>query len=121
MSPPKRLTKQEAREALPEELRQTFDKLCEETLYWSQYYYGTTFISYSILKELVEDGWTKHPPELCGHETRYRITVRNNGSSAVDNVKVFDSTPAYTTYTSVNPAAVTGLLNFVRGSSPLVQ
>jgi len=57
--PPKRLKKLEAREALPEELRETFDKLCEETLYWSQYYYGTTFISYSILKELVEDGWRK--------------------------------------------------------------
>ena len=40
----KRMKKQEAREALPEELRETFDKLCEETLYWSQYYYGTTFI-----------------------------------------------------------------------------
>ncbi|MHC2253159.1 hypothetical protein ACVILK_002851 [Bradyrhizobium embrapense] len=64
MSPPKRLTKQAAREALPAELRQTFDKLCEETLYWSQYYYGTNFISYSILKELVQDGWTKPPSEI---------------------------------------------------------
>jgi hypothetical protein len=59
--PAKRLKKDEAREALPEELRQTFDKLCEETLRWSQYYYGTNFISYSILKELVDDGWTKTP------------------------------------------------------------
>jgi hypothetical protein len=63
VSPPKRLKKQEAREALPEELRGTFDKLCEETLHWSQYYYGTNFISYSILKELVEDGWVKHPSD----------------------------------------------------------
>jgi hypothetical protein len=61
--PPKRLKKQEAREALPEELRGTFDKLCEETLHWSQYYYGANFISYSILKELVEDGWVKRPFE----------------------------------------------------------
>lgn len=63
MSPPKRLNKQEAREALPEELRDTFDKLCEETLYWSQYYYGAHFISYSILKELVDDGWVKRASE----------------------------------------------------------
>ena len=55
--PPKRLSRQEAREALPEELRGTFDKLCEES--WSQYYYGTKFISYSIIKELVRDGWSK--------------------------------------------------------------
>ena len=58
-SPPQRLKKKEAREALPENLRETFDKLCEETLYWSQYYYGSSFISYSIIKELVEDGWRK--------------------------------------------------------------
>jgi hypothetical protein len=60
-SPPRRLKKNEAREALPEELREVFDKLCEETLFWSQYYYGSSFISYSILKELVEDGWKKVP------------------------------------------------------------
>jgi hypothetical protein len=58
---PKRLNKVEAREALPEELRPVFDKMCEEILRWSQYYYGSTFISYSIVKELVEDGWTKMP------------------------------------------------------------
>jgi hypothetical protein len=57
--PPKRLKKEEARKALPEELRPVFDKLCEETLFWSQYYYGSNFISYSIIKELVEDGWIK--------------------------------------------------------------
>ncbi len=59
--PPQRLKKQEAREALSEELRPTYDSLCEETLYWSQYYYGTSLISYSIIKELVEDGWKKMP------------------------------------------------------------
>jgi trimeric autotransporter adhesin len=51
---------------------------------------------------------------LPGRAIRYRIMVRNNGSSAVDNVKVFDSTPAYTKYTSVSPAAVSG------GSAPSV-
>jgi hypothetical protein len=53
------LKKDEARLALPEELRPIFDQLCEETHHWSQYYYGSTFISYSILKELVQDGWRK--------------------------------------------------------------
>ena len=56
---PVRLKRNEARESLPEELRATFDKLCVETLSWSQYYYNTNFISYSIIKELVRDGWTK--------------------------------------------------------------
>ena len=68
--PPKRLKKQEAREILPEELRGTFDKLCEETLYWSQYYYGTNFVSYSILKELVEDGWMKRSSEKTSPSER---------------------------------------------------
>jgi hypothetical protein len=57
--PPRRLKKTEARDALPAELRPIFDQLCEETHYWSQYYYGATLISYSILKELVQDGWKK--------------------------------------------------------------
>jgi uncharacterized repeat protein (TIGR01451 family) len=51
---------------------------------------------------------------LPGRVIRYRITVRNNGSSAVDNVKVFDSTPAYTKYSSAGPAAISG------GSAPSV-
>ncbi|MFN2476902.1 MAG: beta strand repeat-containing protein [Chthoniobacterales bacterium] len=51
---------------------------------------------------------------LPGRAIRYRVTVRNNGAAPVDNVKVFDSTPAFTTYTSVNPAAVAG------GSTPSV-
>ena len=58
-SPPKRMTRDEAREALPEELRPTFDKLCEETIAWSRCFYGTTMVSYSILMRLVEDGWRK--------------------------------------------------------------
>jgi hypothetical protein len=57
---PLKLKKAQAREALPENLRTTFDKLCEEYSYWSQYYYGSTLISYSIIKELVEDGWRKN-------------------------------------------------------------
>jgi hypothetical protein len=58
---PVRLKREEARAALPEELRSTFDKLCDETLAWSRYYYNTNFISYSIIKELVGDGWAKNP------------------------------------------------------------
>ena len=51
---------------------------------------------------------------LPGKSIRYRVTVRNNGSLQVDNVKIFDSTPAFTTYTSTAPATVTG------GSAPSV-
>jgi hypothetical protein len=58
-SAPRRLTREEARNALPDELRETFDKLCDETIAWSQYFYGTKMISYSILMRLVEDGWKK--------------------------------------------------------------
>ena len=54
---PQRLTREQAREALSEELRPTFDRLCDDTVAWSKYFYGTTMISYSILKHLVEDGW----------------------------------------------------------------
>ena len=56
---PRRLNKHEARELLSEEMRPIFDQLCEETLYWSQYYYGSNLISYSIIKELVECGWRR--------------------------------------------------------------
>jgi len=56
---PQKLTREAARKALPDELRNVFDNLCDDTIAWSQFYYGTTFISYSILKALVEDGWTK--------------------------------------------------------------
>jgi hypothetical protein len=56
---PKRLTREEARELLPAHLRETFDALCSETIEWSRYYYGTTMVSYSILMQLVKDGWRK--------------------------------------------------------------
>jgi uncharacterized repeat protein (TIGR01451 family) len=51
---------------------------------------------------------------LPGKAIRYRVTVRNDGTTVVDNVKIFDSTPAFTTYTITNPAAVSG------GSAPSV-
>ena len=44
---------------------------------------------------------------LPGRSIRYRITVTNIGSVAATVVKVFDTTPAYTTYTSTGPAATT--------------
>jgi uncharacterized repeat protein (TIGR01451 family) len=44
---------------------------------------------------------------LPGKAIRYRITVKNQGPSPATNVKVYDTTPAYTTYTSTGPAATT--------------
>jgi hypothetical protein len=56
---PKRQSRAEARESLDPVLRPVFDALCDEVKQWSYYYYGTHFISYSILKELVDSGWRK--------------------------------------------------------------
>ena len=42
-----------------------------------------------------------------GKSIRYRITVRNNGTAAATSVKIFDTTPAYTLYTTTGPAATT--------------
>jgi uncharacterized repeat protein (TIGR01451 family) len=44
-----------------------------------------------------------------GKAIRYRITVKNAGAAPATSVTVYDTTPAYTTYTSQNPAAVTGV------------
>lgn len=51
---------------------------------------------------------------LPGKCIRYRITVRNTGNAPATSVRVSDTTPAYTTYFSTSPAAVTG------GTSPAV-
>lgn len=56
---PVRFSRTEAREQLPDDLKGIFDVLCEETLKWSHYYYGTSLISYSIIMQLVRDGWRK--------------------------------------------------------------
>ena len=53
------MTRGEAYAALPEELRETFNQICDETIAWSQYFYGTKMVSYSILMKMVEDGWKK--------------------------------------------------------------
>jgi trimeric autotransporter adhesin len=44
---------------------------------------------------------------LPGAAIRYRITVRNVGSAQAVGVRVFDTTPAFTTYTTTGPAATT--------------
>ena len=58
----KRFTREEARAALPEELRDMFDTFCNDTIAWSQFIYGKQMISYSIAMRLVEDGWVKLKP-----------------------------------------------------------
>ena len=57
----KGMTRKDARETLPDELRTAFDQLCDETIAWSKHFYGTQFVSYSILMELVKSGWKKSP------------------------------------------------------------
>jgi hypothetical protein len=52
-------TREQARDSLPENLRPTFDLLVKEVGDWSVFIYGSKFVSYAILAELVRDGWTK--------------------------------------------------------------
>ncbi len=51
--------KDEVRSSLTEEEQRTFDLLVKETGDWSMYFYGSKFISYVILAELVRGGWRK--------------------------------------------------------------
>jgi trimeric autotransporter adhesin len=44
---------------------------------------------------------------LPGRSIRYRITVTNVGTAPATSVRVFDTTPAYTTYTTTGPAGTT--------------
>jgi uncharacterized repeat protein (TIGR01451 family) len=44
---------------------------------------------------------------IPGRSIRYRITVTNVGTAPATNLRVFDTTPAYTVYTSTGPAATT--------------
>jgi len=44
---------------------------------------------------------------LPGRSIRYRITVTNVGTAPATALRVFDTTPAYTTYTSTGPASTT--------------
>jgi hypothetical protein len=55
----KRPNRVEARSALPKEQQATFDELCDEVIGWSKFYYGSTFVSYAILMELVKGGWAR--------------------------------------------------------------
>jgi len=43
----------------------------------------------------------------AGKSIRYRITVTNRGVAPSTSVKIFDTTPAYTVYTTTGPAATT--------------
>lgn len=45
---------------------------------------------------------------LPGKMIRYQIVVSNNGTAPATNIVINDSTPAYTTYTTSGPAAITG-------------
>ena len=44
---------------------------------------------------------------LPGRSIRYRITVTNVGTAPATSLRVYDTTPAYTTYTSTGPASTT--------------
>lgn len=52
--------KEHVRASLNEEEQKVFDLLVKETADWSMYFYGSKFLSYVILAELVRSGWRKH-------------------------------------------------------------
>lgn len=56
-----KVTREAARSSLPAELQPNFDQLVDEVANWSLNFYGTKFVSYAILSELVRDGWKKVP------------------------------------------------------------
>lgn len=45
---------------LSEREREIFEELVKEVGDWSIYFYGSKFVSYVILAELVRSGWKKH-------------------------------------------------------------
>jgi hypothetical protein len=47
----------EARESLPERLREIYDQLVASYAYHSLRHHGREFVSYSIIADLVRDGW----------------------------------------------------------------
>ena len=58
MSEEKRSPKHEqARQALPSELRAAFDELVEDYKFAGVVHYQTPFVSYLILADLVRGGW----------------------------------------------------------------
>lgn len=52
-----RKKRNEVRESLAQEEREVFDQLLEEYKFHSLLLCGQAFVSYSILGELVKDGW----------------------------------------------------------------
>jgi len=56
------VSREEARNGLPEDLRPVFDQLVEEYRYHSTVIHGKPFVSFAVLAELVRDGW--RPPEF---------------------------------------------------------
>ena len=47
----------EARETLPEELRETYDRLVDEYHFATIQKYGSGYVAYPVLAELIRTGW----------------------------------------------------------------
>jgi hypothetical protein len=58
-APRSKVSKEQARASLPDNKRKSFDELVDSVGKWSIYFYGTKFLSYAILSELVRDGWER--------------------------------------------------------------
>lgn len=47
----------EARESLPDGLREVFDELVEQYAFYTEKHYGVGYVAYKVIAELVRDGW----------------------------------------------------------------
>jgi len=50
-----------AKESLPKHLHTIYDQLVEEYIFHTEKHYGKGYVAYSVLADLVKDGW--RPPE----------------------------------------------------------
>lgn len=61
----------EARELIPDALKEEFDKLVEDYKYHAFLRYGAPFVSYVILADLITSGWRRiEKYEELKHESR---------------------------------------------------
>jgi uncharacterized repeat protein (TIGR01451 family) len=60
------------------------------------------------------------PTALPGETITYTLTYANNSSGSLSNIVIFDSTPAYTTFSSASAGVLPGNLSAVSISSPAI-
>lgn len=49
-----------AKESLPKNLHAIYDQLVEEYIFHTEKHYGRGYVAYTVLADLVKDGWRPH-------------------------------------------------------------